>query len=216
MTMRRTIAGLSALALLVPGAGYAQAEPESWATGSVGAADLVLNGVPTSIAPLAECRTGEVEQVSSAAAEVDDFVEFGGATARCTVDETTGVARASVRGERFHLEGLERYGGPRVIRLASFTASCETTATASSVQVRFSGLAGLTVPSPIPPNHVVTIPGPAGAPPTATVTFNETLFPSRPDGSMTVHLMHIRLFPDGPPKADTGDIVVGSVSCAPF
>lgn len=216
MTMKRTIVVLSALAFLVPAAGQAQADSESVAGASVGSADLILNGVPVTIDPMAECGTGEVEQAGSAAAGVDGFVEFEGGTTTCTVDETTGVAKASVTGERFRLEGLEQYGGPSVIRLAGFTASCESGPAGSSAQFRLSGLAGLTIPSTIPPNHVVTIPGPAGAPPAATITFNETLFASPPDGSMTVHLMHIRLFPQGPPTADSGDIFVGSVSCAPF
>jgi hypothetical protein len=216
MTMRRTLVGLAALALLVPGAGNAQAEPESMAQGSVGAADLVLDGVPVTIDPIAQCEAGVVEQATSPGAEVPDFVEFDGGSTTCSFDETTEAATASVTGERFRLEGLAQYGGPRLIRLSSFTVTCETTATGSSANFRLSGLTGITVPSTIPPNHVVTIPGPAGAPPIATVTFNETLIPSPPDGSMTVNVMHVRLFPEGSRTHTTGDIVVGSVSCAPF
>jgi hypothetical protein len=47
----------------------------------------------------------------------------------------------------------------------------------------------------------------------ATVTFNEVIVPSPPDGSMTVNLMHIRMFPLGGPAS--GDAVVGAVHCAP-
>jgi hypothetical protein len=47
----------------------------------------------------------------------------------------------------------------------------------------------------------------------ATVTFNEAVLPSPEDGSMTLHLMHIRVFPQGGPTS--GDAYVGTVHCAP-
>jgi len=221
MTMkiaRRTgVVGLAVVALLLPGVGYAQAADwESMAGGSIGAVDIVLDGEPVTVDPVAECDTDGLQQASSAGAEVEDFVEFAGGTTSCTVNQSNGVARASVTGGRFRLDGLRQFGGPRTIRMTSFSASCETTETGSSARFQFRGLTGLTVPSSIPPNHVVTIPGRAGAPPVATVTFNETLIPDPPDGSMTVNLMHFRLFPQGPADEVGGDIVVGSVSCAPF
>ena len=61
---------------------------------------------------------------------------------------------------------------------------------------------------------MTTIANPSvGQPPLATVTFNETIVPSPPDGSMTVNVMHIRSSRRAGPN--TGDVVVGSVHCAP-
>ncbi|HEY0450659.1 choice-of-anchor P family protein [Actinophytocola sp.] len=200
-------------------AGLAPAQAADWesiAGGSLGAVDLVLDGDPAEIAPIAECGTDGVEDATSSGAEVAGFVQFSGGTSTCTVDQATGVATASVTGARFRLDGLRQYGGPRTIRMTSFTATCHTTETGSSASFQFRGLTGLTVPSSIPPNHVITIPGAAGAPPVATVTLNETIVPSPPDGSMTVNLMHFHLFPQGPADKASGDIVVGSVNCAPF
>jgi hypothetical protein len=118
----------------------------------------------------------------------------------------------NVTGGRFRFDALRQYDGPR-IRLSSYTAKCETTSTGSGSSFTFDGLSGVSVPSPVPTNYVVTIPdGPDGRP-KATVTFNETVVPTPPDGSMTVHLMHIRLFPQGGPAS--GDAYVGSVHCSP-
>lgn len=221
MTMRNArrtgIVGLAVAALLLPGMTYAQATDwESMATGTIGSADLVLDGEQVSIDPIAECDTDGTAQSSSPGAEVEDFVEFDGGTTSCDVDQNNGVATSTVTGERFRLDGLEQYGGPRSIRVNSFSAKCTTTETGSKAEFELKGVTGMTLPSTIQPNTVVTIPGPAGAPPVATVTLNEKVIPDPPDGSMTVNLMHFRLFPQGPADEVGGDIVVGSVSCAPF
>lgn len=212
MMTRKVFAGLAALALVLPGADHARADPGPVARASLGSVDLVLDGEAATIEPIAPCGA-EVEDASSEGAEIAEFVEFEAGSTTCEVDE--GVATASVTGERFRLTGLARYGGPSLIRIADFTATCETTETGSSSRVRFGELSGLTVPSRVPPNHVVTIPGPPGAAPIATVTFNETAMTEPEEGAITVNLMHVRLFPEGPTEQVTGDIVVGSVTCVP-
>jgi hypothetical protein len=116
-------------------------------------------------------------------------------------------------GSRFQLDALVDHGGPR-IRLERYQVTCHATDRGTDESVWLSGLTGVTVPSTIPANYTVTIPSRfAGQPPLARVIFNEVRTPSPADGSISVNLMRVTLFPDGGPQ--TGDVVVGSASCAP-
>lgn len=191
----------------------AQAAPgDAVATGSAGAVSIQKNGETTTVDPVAPCSTEGTQQGTEDELTVPGVVTFTDVDTTCTVDDAGEIAKTTVTGGRFRLDALRQYGGPR-IRLSSYTASCETTLTGSNSSIRFSGLSGVSVPDQLPSNHVVTIPGAAGGPPIATVTFNEAIIPSPPDGSMTVHLMHVRLFPRGGPAS--GDAYVGTVHCAP-
>ena len=210
MTLRRTlgvailtVAGLTAVA--VP----AQASPgDAFAEGSAGAVTI---GAVT-VAPIAPCSTEGRLSAQSGEVSVPDLVTYSSGTSTCAVDEAGEIARTTVTGGRFRFDGLRQYGGPR-LRLTDHVAKCATTRTGSNASVQFSGLSGVTVPADLPSNHVVTIPGGPDGKPMATVTFNEALVPSPPDGSMTVHVMHIRMFPQGGPVS--GDAYVGTVRCAP-
>lgn len=221
MTMRNArrtgTVGLAIAGLVLIGVTPAQAADwEAVATGSLGSADLLVDGAPVGIEPIAPCDSEDVTSGYSAGAEIEDVVEFAGGPTTCTRDESNGVATAEVTGGRFRLDGLRPYGGPR-IRMRSYSATCETTETGSRASFQFSGLTGLEVPSTIPVNHKITIPGRRpGAKPLARIILNEKIVPDPPDGSMTVNIMHIKLFPRGPANRVRGDIVVGSVSCAPF
>lgn len=216
MTLRRTLraVGLSLTGLVLV-AVPAQASPgDAVAEGSVGSVDVLMDGEPIVIDPIAPCETGGPPQGSAGEVAVAGFISFASGSTECTIDDAGEVATAEITGGRFRLDGLRPHGGPR-IRLSSFTAWCRTTLTGTSSWVQFSGLSGIDVPDELPPNYEVTIPGLAeGDPPLATVTLNETVVPDPPDGSMTVNLMHVRMFPEGP-GPDGGDIVVGSVHCAP-
>lgn len=210
MRLRRTItvACLTAAGLAFVVA-PAQASPgDALAEGSAGA----LSIGQTTVEPIAECSTeGELSGQSGEVA-VPNVVTYSSGSSTCTVDEAGEIAKTTVTGGRFRFDALRQYGGPR-IRLTSYTAKCETTLTGSGSSIQFSGLTGVSVPSQLPSNHVVTIPGGPDGKPMATVTFNEALIPSPADGSMTVHLMHIRMFPQGGPTS--GDAYVGTVHCAP-
>ncbi|MCT2588004.1 choice-of-anchor P family protein [Actinophytocola gossypii] len=212
MTTRRVFAGLAAVAVVLSTAAPARAAAPV-ARASLGSADLVLDGEPATIETLAPCA-GEVEDATTEGGGIEGFAEFEAGDTTCEVDQ--GVASASVTGGRFRLAGLAQYGGPELIRIADFTATCESTETGSRSRVRLGELSGVTVPSPIPPNYLVTIPGSEpDAPPIATLTFNEKTLTEPTDGAMTVNLLHVRLFPDGPTEQVTGDIVVGTVTCSP-
>ncbi|HEY7597056.1 MAG TPA: choice-of-anchor P family protein [Actinophytocola sp.] len=222
MTMRHVrrtgVAGLALAGLVLAGVSPAQALPEeALASGTIGSVEATYGGDPVQVEPLAACDTQDVQVADSASHVERGFLEFGRGSSSCTRDADTGVASAEVTGELFRLDALRAYGGPR-IRLTDYTVECATTENGSSASFHIGGLSGLAVPSRLPPNHVVTVPGsePA-APPLARVTLNETVVPDPPDGGITVNLMHVRLFPDGGSQGDLGgEIVVGSVHCSPF
>jgi hypothetical protein len=186
----------------VPGPGDAVAE---------GNAGSVTIG-QTTVAPVAPCTTEGALEAANAQTSVPNVVTFSNSKATCTIDEAGEIASVEVKSGSFRFDALRQYGGPR-IRLASYTAKCDTTPTGSGASFQFSGLSGVSVPQQIPANHVVTVPGGPDGKPKATVTFNEVHIPSPADGSMTVHLMHIRMFPEGGPT--TGDAYVGTVHCSP-
>jgi hypothetical protein len=204
---------LTVACLTVAGLGFvvapAQASPgDAVAEASAGA----LSIGETTVEPIAACSTEGALSGQSGEVAVPDVATYSAATSTCSVDAAGEIAKTTVSGGRFRLDALLPYDGPR-IRLADYTATCETTLKGSSSSIAFSGLNGVSVPAELPSNYVVTIPGGPEGKPMATVTFNEAQFPTPPDGSMTVHLMHVRMFPEGGPTS--GDVYVGTVHCAP-
>jgi hypothetical protein len=215
---RAGFVGLAVAGLVLAGVNPAQAVPEEGiASGAIGSVDATYDGEPVRLDALAECETDGVTEADSNALKVVGFLEFGGGESTCLLDPETGVASADSHGDLFRLDGLRQFGGPR-IRMTDFTATCETTENGSTANFEIGGLSGISVPQQLPPNYVVTIPSrPAGGPPLARVTFNESITPDPPDGSMTVNIMRIELFPDGSTTDEVGgEIVVGTVSCSPF
>jgi hypothetical protein len=216
---RASLVGLAAAGLVLTGlvAPSASAAPEeAIASGSVGSVDATYDDDSVQLDDLASCATDGVDSAASTPVVVRGFLEFGDGSSTCAMSGD-GVASADVDGRLFRLDVLRDYGGPR-IRMTDYHAQCATTENGSTASFHLGGLSGMSVPPSLPPNYVVTIPGPGpGAPPLAKVTLNETITPDPPDGSMTVNIMHIHLFPDGSPSGEVGgEIVVGSVSCAPF
>ncbi|MGB3443702.1 MAG: hypothetical protein WBA97_33620 [Actinophytocola sp.] len=199
-----TVAGLAFA--VVP----AQAAPgDAIAEGSAGAVTI---GAVT-VEPIAECSTEGTPSREARDVVVPNVVTLSTGRSTCTVDALGEIAKTTVTGQMFRFDALRRYGGPR-IRIASYVSRCQTSLSGSSSTIQFSGLTGVATPSHLPANHVVTIPGGPNGRPMATVTFNEVVTPSTPDGSITVNLMHIRMFPRGGPT--TGDAYVGTVHCAPL
>jgi hypothetical protein len=183
------------------------------AAGDAGSVSIQRDGGTITAGPVAPCRTdggptsGDAGEVS-----VPSVATFTNSTSTCTVDDLGEIASVVVRGGAFRFDALSEHGGPR-IRLSSYTAKCDTTATGSTSSIQLAGLSGVEVPAELPANHVVTVPGASqDAPPVATITFNEVRRDSRA-GGVTVHLMHIRMFPQGGPVR--GDAYVGTVHCAP-
>jgi hypothetical protein len=211
MKIRLAAGALAALGLPLLTSAPAGADTPM-ATGSIGWAHAFSShpAFDVNIQLLAECTAGAVATASTSGATGQNFVAFGNGTTTCGVN-ATGAASAEVSGRNFTLDGLRHFGGPK-IKISRFTVSCNTTASGTSARVQITGMSGMRVPNPVPPNHTVTVPGArAGDPPVARIVFNETIPGTA--GSMTVNLMHVRLFPDGIALAN-GEVVVGSVHCA--
>jgi len=202
------VACLSALGMALMTVPAQAAPGDAVADGNAGSVTIGQ----TAIAPIAACSSEGPLDASVPNTSVPNVVTYSDSKSTCTIDDVGEIATVNVSGGRFRFDALLQYGGPR-IRLASYTAKCETTLTGAGSSFTFSGLSGVRVPSQIPSNYVVTVPGGPDGKPKATVTFNESVIPNPPDGSMTVHLMHIRLFPQGGPAS--GDAYVGSVHCSP-
>lgn len=189
-----------ALAGLLASAVPAAAAAVPLGTGTVGSVDLLVDEEAVSVEPVAPCQTGGVPAGDSGGVGVSGVVQFGASTSSCTIDPATGLASVTVDGEKFRLEEIDSAGVPR-LKIASFTASCQTTDTGSTASFQISGFSGVDLPEQIPQNYTVTYPG-------ATLVVNETIIPDPPDGSLTMNVLHLRL-------DDGGEVVVGSVHCDP-
>jgi hypothetical protein len=215
MTFRRTLrAALPVLTGVLLVTVPAQAETgAAMASGSAGTVTMTRNGVPVVVDPISPCATAGGQSLGNTAqVAVPDVVTFGDSASTCVVDATDRLASVEVTGRDVLFDALVAHGGPR-LSLASYTVRCNASRTDSSSSLMTTGLSGVSVPEDLPANYLVTVPGADGAPPLATVTFNEKIVPIRPDGGTIVNLMHIRVFPQGGP--DSGDVVVGSVHCVP-
>jgi hypothetical protein len=198
--------------IAVPATAEAAATATATASGSVGEVDVVLNGVSTGVAPVAACDTNATPRNSTAGVDAGSTAKYGSSITTCgrAADGTVG---AEVAGRRFQTDVLRRYGGP-AIRVGTYTARCNTTAGGIATSVGLGGVNGVALPAQLPVGYTVRIPGGAGAPPLAEVVLNEMVAADPADGGVTVHAMHIKLFPNGGPGR--GDIYVGSARCDPY
>ena len=173
-------------------------------SGSVGSAYAFFESPPMQvhIDPLAPCAGAtSASTASTLGATASGFVSFGGGSTTC------GPGTVTVSGKKFRFDWMKDHGGP-VIKLAGFSVTCTATESGSRSSIKLTGLSGIKAPNPIPPNYTVTIRD------LARVVLNETIVPDPPDGSMTVNLMRIKLFPDSV-GFNNGEITVGTVHCSP-
>ncbi|SMD24348.1 hypothetical protein SAMN05661093_08449 [Kibdelosporangium aridum] len=214
--MNRQIAVVLAAAVLVVHAAPASAATGS-GTASVGSVDVVLEGKKRIVQPpVGQCLTsGGTVQNASKRIRLRGVAEFGDGTTKCTADKETGRITVEATGQRFELNALPEYGGPR-IRMNDYLATCATTLNGSVARMQFSGLVGIDAPKELTPNYTVLIPGDhPDDPPLAKVILNEIIVPSPPDGSITLNLMHVIFAPNGGGPI-TGELVVGGVYCTPL
>lgn len=208
--VRRALAIAACLAV-VPVPAFAD-EFDATGTGSLGAAELTVDGQTSHSGSLAPCAVGPRPTNSTDQVVVGPATRFGPGNTSCRLnpDHTASVA---IDGQNFDLRLLSRYGGP-AIRISRFTATCDTTPDYGiRTRIGFTGVSGVSVPSTIPANYTVTIPGTAGdSRPMAVVVLNEVVSPP-PEGTLAVNAMHIKVFPQGGPAQ--GDVVAGSVRCTP-
>lgn len=207
----------SAIVAVVVGAGVvvgvAPANATAAGVASAGRADVVDDGQAVKVAPVAQCSLTGRKQATSNGANKPGIVRFGRASATC--DASQHVSTSTAKGTDFTLSALQAYGGP-TIRVASYQVGCSATTKGTNASWQFSGLTGVTVPQRIPNNYRIQVKSHSGAV-LAVVVFNQVILPKPNDGSITMHMMHIKLFPNGVPRgvAMSGDVVVGSAACSP-
>lgn len=198
-------------ALVAGGQATAWAEPAT-ATASVGSLDVEIGNEHVVTGELAECSVDGPLTAKTAGGATGDFARFGGGDSNC--GRTGAVAVAEATGRRFETSLLKRYGGP-VIRVRTFMAKCSTTKDGSLGYIEFGDVSGFTLPDSIPQNYRLTIAGGKGGTALASLTVNETVTPTPPDGSLVTHMLHIKLFPQGGGPAK-GDIYLGTARCNPY
>lgn len=206
------VVALAAGSLLVPGTAQAR-EAVSTASASVGEVDIVVAGTVARLQPIALCDVDGTTENSSRGVEAGRHTSYGGGDTSCA-REPEGISAAMATGRRFETEVLRQFGGPE-LSVRTFSAECRTTGNGSSGYVELGGVRGFRLPSEIPPDHTITIPGAEdGDPPMAEIVLNELVAPTPADGSLTTNALHVKLFPQGGPAS--GDIVVGTANCDPY
>ena len=144
------------------------------------------------------------------------FVSYGSATSSCAVDQAAHTSKSTASGTAFALTALQSYGGPQ-IKVANYQVTCTATTNGTNAAWQFSGLTGISVPQHVPNDFVVPVSSASGHL-LANVILNEVILPNPNDGSITLNMIHVVLFPNGVPPGTTpmsGDIYVGSTACSP-
>lgn len=207
------VAGGMVLASLAPASA---AHATAAGIASAGSASVVRNGNAITVAPVGPCSLTGRKNGSSAGARKNGVVAYGPSTSTCTTNRQAHTSRSTASGSTFTLSALTNYGGP-TIKVASYSVTCAATTHGTNASWRFSGLTGVTVPKQIPNNYQVAVRAANGRL-LANVILNEVILPKPNDGSITLNMMHIVLFPNGVPKNTkpmSGDVYVGSTACSP-
>ena len=207
------VAGGMVLASLAPASA---AHATAAGIASAGSASVVRDGNPITVAPVGPCSLTGRKNGSSVGATKNGVVAYGPATSKCTLNAQAHTSKSTATGSDFTLSALTRYGGP-TIKVASYTVTCTATTQGTNAAWQFSGLTGITVPKQIPNNFTAAMKSASGAL-LANVILNEVILPNPNDGSITLNMMHIKLFPNGVPpntKPMSGDVYVGSTACSP-
>lgn len=185
-------------------------------TASAGSAHVVRNGHTFTVPAVGPCHLAGSQHGSSQGVTQAGIVSYGSATSTCSADQTAHTSKSVANGSAFALTALQSYGGPQ-IKIASYQVSCSATTGGTNAAWSFSGLTGVTVPQQVPNNYVIPVKKANGTL-LANVILNEVILPDPNDGSITLNMMHIVLFPNGTPQGTvplTGDIYVGSTACSP-
>ncbi len=199
-------------ALVTGGTASASADAvPATASASVGSLDVEVGDEHVVTGELAPCDVDGPLTATTRGGSIGDFAGFSGGESACERSGAAAVGEAS--GRLFETALLNRYGGP-VIQVRTFTAKCSTTKDGSLGYIQFGDVTGFTLPEDIPQNYRLTIAGGKGGTALASLTVNETVTPTPPDGSLVTHMLHIKLFPQGGPAK--GDIYLGTARCDPY
>ncbi|WP_233573789.1 hypothetical protein [Amycolatopsis panacis] len=209
--VRSTGTLVTVLTGLLLGTAAHAAEVTSTGWGSAGSLDLLVDGEHVVTGELARCDADGPLSARSDGGVAGNVADFGFGGSTC--GRTGAVATAQGGGQRFETDLLRRWGGP-VLKVRTYSSGCSTTESGSTGSMSIGEVSGLTVPSSIPANYSITIPGGEAGTAMATVTLNETVTPQPADGSLVTHAMHLKLFPQGGPAS--GDLYLGTAACNPY
>ncbi|WP_051791024.1 hypothetical protein [Amycolatopsis jejuensis] len=201
-------------ALMASTTAVAHAEPPVTSTGwgSAGSADVLVDTQHVVTGELARCDADGPASARTTGGEAGPAAVFGFGGATCA--RKGPVASVQTGGQRFESDLLKHYGGP-VLKVRTYAVGCATTDDSGSTgSMSIGEVTGFTVPSSIPANYRITVPGGEAGTALATITLNETVTPQPADGSLVTHAVHIKLFPQGGPAS--GDIYLGTAACNPF
>jgi hypothetical protein len=185
-------------------------------TASAGSAQVVRNGHTFTVPSVGACSLDGALHGSSAGVTDVGIVAYGSANSTCAVDAVAHTSKSVANGTNFTLSALQSYGGP-TIKVANYQVTCSATTGGTNAAWQFSGLSGISIPQQVPNNFVVPVKT-AGGRLLANVILNEVILPDPNDGSITLNMMHIVLFPGGVGAGQiplSGDVYVGSTACSP-
>jgi hypothetical protein len=185
-------------------------------TASAGSANVVRNGHTYTVPSVGACSLAGALHGTSAGVTDVGIVAYGPANSTCAADATAHTSKSLANGTNFTLSALQSYGGP-TIKVANYQVSCSATTGGTNAAWQFSGLSGITIPQQIPNNYVVPVKT-ANGHLLANVILNEVILPDPNDGSITLNMMHIVLFPTGTTPGQiplSGNVYVGSTACSP-
>jgi hypothetical protein len=185
-------------------------------TASAGSANVTSDGHFYLVPDVGACTLPNTAHGTSQGVTQAGIVSYGSADATCTTDQAAHTSKSLANGHDFTLSALQPYGGPQ-IKIPSYQVTCTATTGGTNAAWQFSGLTGLTLPDQIPNNFAIPVKRADGRL-LANVIMSEVILPSPNDGSITLNMMHIILFPNGTPPGTpsmSGDIYVGSTACSP-
>ena len=195
----------------------AHASPATAAgTASAGSATVTSDGHFYLVPDVGACTLPNTAHGVSQGTTQAGIVDYGPANATCASDQAAHTSKSVANGANFVLSALQPYGGPQ-IKIANYQVTCTATTSGTNAAWQFSGWTGPALPDQVPNNYAIPIKT-AGGQLLATVILSEVILPNPNDGSITLNMVHIILFPNGTPAGTpsmSGDVYVGSTACSP-
>jgi len=185
-------------------------------TASAGSAQVVRNGHTFTVPSVGACSLDGALNGSSAGVTDVGIVSYGPAHSACAVDAAAHTSKSVANGTNFTLSALQSYGGP-TIKVANYQVTCLLLPVGPMLLGSSVGCLGFLFRSRFRMTSWCRS-RTAGGRLLANVILNEVILPSPNDGSITLNMMHIVLFPGGVGAGQiplSGDVYVGSTACSP-
>lgn len=179
-------------------------------SGEVGSMDVTTVEGSPGAGPIAGCDVAGPVTAATDGVQSLGVATFGPGGSSCAHTLDTDTISVTATGTDFTLYALSGTGAG-TISIEGYQADCSATGGGSRAGMSLSGVRGVDVPSRIPSNYTVTIPGRDGET-VATVVLNAIRFGDR--GRVDLDAARITLHGDAGAAAD-GELVLGSVRCAP-